>query len=242
MLTAEEESLNDGPEIKDTMFAMAATSSPKPNHNGFNQSFNRGRGRGYFNNKGGRAYNGSPQFSSFNQFQQTQSNSNGIKSERPICQICGKVGHLALDGYHRMDYVYQGKHPPTKLAAMATASNAYLTQDQPWLADSAATDHVTSNLSHLNFPKPYQGQDQITVGNGQNLPITHLGNTSIPLSQSTLQLKNVLRVPSIASNLASVHKICHDNQCWCYFDENIISIQALATGKVLYQGKSEDGV
>ena len=141
-----------------------------------------------------------------------------------------------------MDYAYQGMHPPTKLAAMATAPNAYITQDQPWLADSAATDHVTSSLSHLSFPKPYQGQDQITVGNGQNLPITHLGNTSIPLSQSTLQLKNVLRVPSIASNLVSVHKICHDNQCWCYFDENIISIQALATGKVLYQGKSEDGV
>ena len=133
-----------------------------------------------------------------------------------------------------MDYTYQGKHPPTKLAAMATASNVYLTQDQPWLADSAATDHVTSSLSHLSFPKPYQGQDQITVGNGQNLPITHLGNISIPLSQSTLQLKNFLRVPSIASNLASVHKICHDNQCWCYFDENIILIQALATGKVLY--------
>ena len=36
MLNAEEESLNDGPEIKDTMFAMATTSSPKPNHNGFN--------------------------------------------------------------------------------------------------------------------------------------------------------------------------------------------------------------
>ena len=49
-------------------------------------------------------------------------------------------------------------------------------------------------------------------------------------------------MPSIASNLASVHKICHDNQCWCYFDENIISIQALAMGNVLYQGKSEDSV
>ena len=141
-----------------------------------------------------------------------------------------------------MDYAYQGKHPPTKLAAMATASNAYVTQDQPWLANSAATDHVTSSLNHLSFPKPYHGQDQLTVGNGQNLPITHLGNASLPLSQSTLLLNNVLRVPSIASNLASVHKIFHDNKCFFYFDENIISIQALATRKILYQGRSEDGV
>lgn len=51
-----------------------------------------------------------------------------------------------------------------------------------------------------------------------------------------------LRVPSISSNLASVHKIFHDNKCWCYFDENILSIQALAMGKAFYQGKSEDGV
>ena len=80
------------------------------------------------------------------------------------------------------------------------------------------------------------------MGNGRNLPITHIGNSLIPSSYSNLQLHNVLRVPSISSNLASVHKICQDNNYWCYFDKNILSIQALATGKVLYQGKSVDGV
>ena len=71
MLNAKEESLNDGFEIKDTIFAMVATSTPKPNNNGFNQSFNRGRGRGHFNNrggKGGKGSNGPSQFSPFNQF------------------------------------------------------------------------------------------------------------------------------------------------------------------------------
>lgn len=136
-----------------------------------------------------------------------------------------------------MDYAYQGKHPPTKLAAMVTTSNAYLAQEQPWLADSGAIDHVTSTLNHLNFPKPYNGQDHLIVGNGQNLPITHVGNSTIPSSYSTFHLKSVLRVPSIASNLASVHKICHDNNSWCYFDENILSIQALAIGNVLYQAR-----
>nr|POE67855.1 hypothetical protein CFP56_46271 [Quercus suber] len=50
----EEESLNDGSEVKDSMFAMAATATPKPNNNGFNPSFNRGRGRGNYNHRGGR--------------------------------------------------------------------------------------------------------------------------------------------------------------------------------------------
>ena len=90
----------------------------------------------------------------------------GGRLERPMCQICGKVGHLALDCYHRIDYAYQGKHPPTKLAAMATASNAAITQEQPWLADSAATDHVTANFNNLAFPKPYNGVDHLIMGNG----------------------------------------------------------------------------
>ena len=158
MLNVEEESLNEGSDVKDTIFAMAATAPPKPNNNGFNPSSNRGRGRGNYNNRGGRggtsSSHQSSQFNQFNQFHQPQPNSNGVRSERPICQICWKVGHSALDCYHRMDYAYQGKHPPTKLATMATASNAYVTQDQPWLADSAATDHVTSSLNHLSFPKP----------------------------------------------------------------------------------------
>ena len=117
-----------------------------------------------------------------------------------------------------------------------------MTQEQPWLGDSVATDHVTSSLNHLSFPNPYTSQEHLTVGNGQNLPITHIGNPLIPSTNSAIQLRNVLRVPSIASNLALVHKICHDNNCSCYFDANTLLIQVLAMGTVLYKGKSEGGV
>ena len=54
MLNAEEESLNEGSEIKDHIFAMATVANSKPNNNGFNQSYNRGRGRGNYNKRGGR--------------------------------------------------------------------------------------------------------------------------------------------------------------------------------------------
>ena len=229
---------------------MAALTNQKPHGNGYNQPSNRGRGRGNFNHRGGTGGRGSnsqssfspSQFSPFNQFQQFPSSSSGAKSERLMCQICGKARHIAIDCYHRMDYAYQGKHPPIKLTAMATASNACITQDQPWLADSAAIDHVTASLNHLSFPNPYTAQDQLIVGNGQNLPITHIGTALIPSSLSNLHLRNVLKVPSITSNLASVHKLCQDNNCRCYFDKNILSIQALDMGKILYQGRSKDGV
>ena len=155
MLNAEEESMNEGLEIKDSTFAMSVNIAPRPNNSGaynnYNQSANRGRGRN--NNYRGRGRGFSPNH--FSQYSPNQGS--GPKIERLTCQICGKAGHIAIDCYHRMDYAYQGKHPPTKLAAMVTSSNSMIAQEQPWLADSAATDHVTSSLNHLSFPKPYNG-------------------------------------------------------------------------------------
>ena len=50
-----------------------------------------------------------------------------------------------------MDFDYQGKNPPTKLAAMASASNVVITSNQdPWLADSGTFDHLTTNLNSLS--------------------------------------------------------------------------------------------
>ena len=70
MLNAEEESLNEGLEVKDTIFAMATIANQKSNGSGYNQSYNRGRGKGNNNNRGGRGSNSQPsQFNPFNQFQ-----------------------------------------------------------------------------------------------------------------------------------------------------------------------------
>jgi hypothetical protein len=72
-----------------------------------------------------------------------------------------------------MDFAYQGKHPPTKLAAMANASILTITQGNKdtWFIDSGASDHITANLNNLNQPIPFKGPEQVSVGNGQNLPI-----------------------------------------------------------------------
>uniref|UniRef100_A0A2N9I2I2 CCHC-type domain-containing protein n=1 Tax=Fagus sylvatica TaxID=28930 RepID=A0A2N9I2I2_FAGSY len=95
--------------------------------------------------------------------------------KRPSCQICGKTGHAALDCYHRMDYAYQGKQPPTKLAAMAATSNAQHSDKTYWLSDTGATDHFTPDLTTIPDHQDYAGGDLATVGNGHALPITHIG-------------------------------------------------------------------
>uniref|UniRef100_A0A2N9FUI2 Integrase catalytic domain-containing protein n=1 Tax=Fagus sylvatica TaxID=28930 RepID=A0A2N9FUI2_FAGSY len=66
-------------------------------------------------------------------------------------------------------------NPTTKLAAMASASNLHYTQNaETWLTDTGATDHITANANNLSSQGPYQGQEQVSVGNGQNLPIQNI--------------------------------------------------------------------
>ena len=108
---------------------------------------------------------------------------------------------------------------------MASASNAAITSNQdPWLADSGTSDHLTANLNNLSIQSQYKGPEQITVGNGQTLPINHIGNASLHTKYHKFLLQNVLHVPRIAMNLLSVHKFCLHNNCSCHFDANELKI------------------
>jgi hypothetical protein len=142
-----------------------------------------------------------------------------------------------------MNFSYQGKNPTTKLAAMASASNLQHTQSaETWLTDSGASDHISASSTNLSPQVPYHGQEQVSVGNGQQVPIQTIGNSQLHTKFQKFQLRNVLHVPRIASNLLSVHKLCLHNNCSCHFDANQLLIQDLPTGKVLYKGLSKNGV
>ena len=186
----------------------------KPHFNG-NQGFNRGRGRNSYSKGRGRNSGFNQSFSSPNpspqyppqyspQYQQQQNSSTTQspqatfqgKNERPTCQICWKMEHYAIDCYNRMNFAYQGKNPITKLVAMASASNLHYTQNvETWLIDTRAIDHITANANNLSSQAPYQGQEQVSVGNGQNLPIQNIGNSQLQTKYHKFQLRNVLHVP-----------------------------------------------
>ena len=90
--------------------------------------------------------------------------------------------------------------------------------------------------------QPVQGLKAVIVGNGQELPVTHIGNDELRTLTHNFRLDNILRVPDLASNLLSVHKLCLQNNVFCYFDAHKFLIQDLPTGKILYAGLSKDGV
>ena len=59
----------------------------------------------------------------------------------------------------------------------------------------------------------------MTVGNGQELPVTHIGNGELCTSSHNFKLDGILWVPNPASNLLLVHKPCLQNNVvllfWC---------------------------
>ena len=245
-----------------TALAMFASNNKPQSHfcgnngqfggNGQSNFVNYNRGRGRRNNhrgRGGGKFNPSfstpqphqQQFSQSSSFNPQQQFSTKIDSSRPQCQICGKLGHLAIDYYQRMNFAYQDKNPPSKLAAMAATNNPSQVEEM-WLTDTGAIDHITANTNNFTTQAPYNGSDQVVVGNGQNLPINTIGNTHLYTQTHKFCLNNVLHVLEIASNLLSVNKLCHDNNCSCYFDSHKFSVQDLPMRKILYKGLSENGV
>ncbi|PKU81067.1 5'-3' exoribonuclease 2 [Dendrobium catenatum] len=88
------------------------------------------------------------------------------------CQICGKHGHSSFSCWHRgnMQFV---PPTPTPNAALFVES-----ETTPWFLDSGATAHLTPDP--LPLQQPYSGKDQVLVGNGNLLPIHHVGNGLLP--------------------------------------------------------------
>ncbi|KAF5451286.1 hypothetical protein F2P56_026403 [Juglans regia] len=96
---------------------------------------------------------------------------------RPQCQLCQKFGHTALTCYHRLTTPYPSSSP-----APFQANNTSLSTPSPntttWYPDTAASHHFTSEFNNLNLEStPYQGPDQVFIGDGSSLPIHHLGFT-----------------------------------------------------------------
>ena len=176
--------------------------------------FGRGRGRnnaqrgcgngGRGSSFGGGGFNPNGNFNSnafSSPFSQSQpdpprpSRSQGL-SQRPQYQICGKSGHTALDCYHRMNFSFRGKHALSKLVAMV-ANSSQVHMANGWLIDRGCPAHVTPNLANLSLQQqPTIGFETVTISNGQDLPVTHIGNGELCTSTHNFKLDGMLH-PSL---------------------------------------------
>lgn len=88
---------------------------------------------------------------------------------------------------------------------------------------------MTNDLNHLSFYQPYQGHEQVAIGDGSTLPIAHTGKGLLPTPSFPFHLTKMLHVPTISSKLLSVHQLTKDNHCTVTFDEHSFLIQDKAT-------------
>ena len=118
-----------------------------------------------------------------------------------------------------------------------TANSTTTNNSSPnWLLDTRASHHVTSNLNNLSLSQPYKGPDDIVIGDGTSLHITHVGHSTLSTPSNSFTLSNVLCVPSMKQNLVSVSQFCKNNNISIEFFPSFFCVKDLSTGAHLARG------
>ncbi|KAF5454781.1 hypothetical protein F2P56_024420, partial [Juglans regia] len=105
--------------------------------------------------------------------QRTNSSPYGRKerSGKPqiVCQLCDKVGHSAKTCRSAFT---------EKSVNRATTSGS---NDKKWLVDLAASHIITSDPANLSVHSKYDGTDEVVIGDGSGLRVTHDRSTGATL-------------------------------------------------------------
>lgn len=95
------------------------------------------------------------------------------------------------------------------------------------------------NLNNLSIKEDYKVKGKLTVDNGQNLKILHVGSKVINSHTNTpLYLNNILHVLTISKNLLSIYKFTRDNNVI----NEIFDICYLFKDKIMGRVLSEDKI
>ncbi|KAJ0500301.1 putative RNA-directed DNA polymerase [Helianthus annuus] len=151
------------------------------------------------------------------------------------CNRCG-IGHIPSDCPNRDVSTLRTRPQANYVDTRSQVSNDH------WHPDTGANHHVTPDLSSIGTSEPYQGYDNLHVGNGKGLPILHIGSTNIYSPSKTFSLTNILHVPQIKHNLLSVQKFCLDNNVFFEFHPFFFCVKDISTRTTLLTGPSKDGL
>ena len=98
-------------------------------------------------------------------------------------------------------------------------------------------------MENMHIREQFSRSDQLIIGNGQGLNITHIGDAFLTFKSSNakhkhtpIALKDILLVPSITKNLLSISKLIADNNLSVEFLGNICVLKDTLKGQVLMQG------
>ncbi|KAH9718448.1 hypothetical protein KPL71_022235 [Citrus sinensis] len=153
------------------------------------------------------------------------------------------MGHTAAECWHRFKKNFV---PEPNRRRETRGAYVALTDRQSsgaWYLDNGATNHVKNALGNININSEYQSNDQLVVGNGEKLVISHIGCSVLPIfdPQKHITLNHILHVPDITKNVISISKLLHDNDINVEFHKSACFVKDKKQGKILMKGVARDG-
>lgn len=112
-------------------------------------------------------------------------------------------------------------------------------QDNTWIIDSGATNHMISNKNLIQDIQTLPFPCLVTLPNGYKVKIYNTGSLFL---NSDFILTNVLLIPSFQFNLISVPQLVNTLSCTVFFNSSSCFIQAPSLKRPLAVGKEANGL
>jgi len=120
------------------------------------------------------------------------------------CQLCYSLGHSAQQCPQLSNHNSQAN---ANLVCNTQSENTHIT----WFPDTVANQHVTPDIANMASSEPYTGTDQLHVGDGKGLAISHIAHSKIHAPKRTFTLSNIIHIPHIKKPLLSVQNFYLEN-------------------------------
>lgn len=124
------------------------------------------------------------------------------------CCYTVTINHLKPRVQLQNGNLIQQHHDNHELANLAIANTS---TNSSWLFDSVTSHHIAIDRSYLSFHTTYDGFDDIVIGDGISLSITHTGSKSLYTLLHTFYLNNIFCVLTTKKNLIYVFQFCQSN-------------------------------
>lgn len=230
------------------MTALFTTRTQQPTMGSYNSN-SRGRRGG----RGGRGGRNGGRFQNYQMSAVPSQYSSGPFLSSATCYNCNGSGHVARlcpsqrrtvlpspQAYHTISAPVSST-PPWNSVSSSQGSQGFRPQQQPWIVDTGATHHLTGSLGNLTIDSEYTGPDEVTISNGNTIPITHVGSTMLH-SNHDFRLSNILFSPHSPFSLLSVLNFTNDNQVSLEFFPDCFLIKDIPTRRVLHKSPVEQGL
>lgn len=99
--------------------------------------------------------------------------------------------------------------------------------------DSVALHNITSNIANFSIHSKYDGTNEVILGDGSSLSVSHISSLTLKSSQKIFILSDTLCVPNLCKNLIYVHHFTKQNNDFVEFHHFLFFVNEKITGVII---------